>query len=118
MNIVRQTRRTASRVSVLNDVERSRLNSVMRRIDGERAYSTAVLDRQKRQFKQSLDNLDKSRSGFKNHIAEVATPAHLRAKQSLLLTNRKHQLQTIKSVKVSDVADQTNLTSEILQKWT
>lgn len=94
MNIVRQTRRTASRVSVLNDVERSRLNSVMRRIDGERAYSTAVLDRQKRQFKRSLDSLDKHKSGFTHHIDEIATPAHLRAKQSLLSNHRKHQVSS------------------------
>ncbi|XP_071788822.1 uncharacterized protein [Asterias amurensis] len=115
MNIVRQTRRTASRVSVLNDVERSRLNSVMRRIDGERAYSTAVLDRQKRQFKRSLDNLDKHKSGFTHHIDEIATPAHLRAKQSLLTNHRKHQIPTLKPVQEYN-NDQPNPTSEILPK--
>ncbi|XP_038071838.1 uncharacterized protein LOC119740566 isoform X2 [Patiria miniata] len=120
MNIVRQTRRTASRVSVLNDVERSRLSSVMRRIDGERAYSTAVMDRQKRQFKKSLESLDRHRSGLLRQIDEViTTPSHLRAKQSMLMT-RRHGARASKdgtAAKTDQISDQAaDSAPEILPK--
>ncbi|XP_072032634.1 uncharacterized protein [Amphiura filiformis] len=59
MGIVRQTRRNASRTSVLNDVERTRFTSVIKRIDSEQAYSTSVLERQRRMFKKSLVDIEK-----------------------------------------------------------
>lgn len=61
MGIVRQTRRNASRTSVLNDVERTRFAAVMKRIDSEHAYSTSVLDRQTRMFRKSLGDIEKQR---------------------------------------------------------
>ncbi|XP_071509759.1 uncharacterized protein [Diadema antillarum] len=79
--IIKQSRRNASRASVLNDVERSRFESIVKRMESEHLYHTAVLDRQKRQFRKSLEVLEKDRRAVKHYFDKggnwVATPLKL-----------------------------------------
>ncbi|XP_041469090.1 uncharacterized protein LOC121418935 [Lytechinus variegatus] len=80
-SIIKQSRRNATRASVLNDVERSRFDSIVKRMESEHVYHTAVLDRQKRQFRKSLQVLEKDRRAVKRYFDKggkwVATPLKL-----------------------------------------
>lgn len=66
-------KRNASRASVLNDVERSRYDSVVKRIDGEKEYNVSVLDRQFRQLQRSLAKLERQRRSVPAYSKEFAS---------------------------------------------
>lgn len=72
-SITRQMKRNASRASVLNDVERSRYDSLIKRIDGEKEYNISVLDRQFRQLQRSLTKLERQRRTVTGYSKEFAS---------------------------------------------
>lgn len=72
-SITRQMKRNASRASVLNDVERSRYDSVVKRIDGEKEYNVSVLDRQFRQLQRSLAKLERQRRSVPAYSKEFVS---------------------------------------------
>ncbi|XP_003725799.1 uncharacterized protein LOC575672 [Strongylocentrotus purpuratus] len=99
-SLIKQSRRNATRASVLNDVERSRFDSIVKRMESEHVYHTAVLDRQKRQFRKSLQVLEKDRRAVKRYFDKggkwVATPLKLvdgvDSKMNRLERHERHDL--------------------------
>ncbi|XP_033127818.1 uncharacterized protein LOC117125411 isoform X2 [Anneissia japonica] len=93
--IIKQRRRTTNRTSVLNDVEKARLDLLIKRIDGERAVTETILNRQRIEVQNSLIAIEDHRKEYQKYTCEDDKVINE------LLTDRKSKRKRIVSPRVS-----------------
>ncbi|XP_071961844.1 uncharacterized protein [Antedon mediterranea] len=86
--IIKQRRRTNNRTSVLNDVEKARLDLLVKRIDGQRVVTQTILNRQKKKVENSLIAIEDHKKEFQKYsdgsvTTESVTRSNKKNKRSL-----------------------------------